>query len=125
MTVEGFAELSFAINNAGGPIEIGAETSYEVVVQNSGSKPDTNVRVQLQIPPELELISTDSQAGTDGRGLVAFQPKGNLAPGEQLKYSLRVRGLSPGTHIVRAVVVSDQSKVPVTKEDTTRVYADQ
>ena len=27
-------------------------------------------------------------------------------------------------HIAKAVVVSDQSAVPVTKEDTTRVYAD-
>ncbi len=125
MSVEGFAELSFAISNAGGPIEVGAETTYEIVVNNSGSKADSNVSVQLQLPQGLELVSTDGQAGTDGRGLVAFQPKAQLAPGEELKYSLRVRGVSPGTHIVRAIVVSEQSTVPVTKEDSTRVYADQ
>ncbi len=124
MTVEGFADLGFSITNPKGPIEIGAETTYEIIVDNSGSKPDTNVRVQLQLPAGLELISVDGDAGTDGNGLVAFQPKPQLAPGQEFKYRLRVRGISAGTHIVKAVVVSDQSSVPVSKEDSTKVYDD-
>ena len=125
MTVEGFADLSFSITNPKGPIEIGAETTYDIIVENSGSKPDTNIRVQMQLPAGLELLSVDGDAGTDGNGLVAFQPKAQLAPGQEFKYRVRARGTSPGTHIVKAVVVSDHSSVPVTKEDTTRVYADQ
>lgn len=125
MTVEGFADLGFSITNPQGPIEIGAETTYEITVNNSGSKPDTNVRVQLMIPAGLELISVDGEAGTDGNGLVAFEPRPQLAPGQEFKYRLRVRGTTAGTHIVKAVVVSDHSTVPVTKEDSTRVYADQ
>ena len=125
MTVEGFADLSFSITNPKGPIEIGAETTYDIIVQNSGSKPDTNIRVQMQLPAGLELLSVDGDAGTDGKGLVAFQPKAQLAPGQQFSYRVRARGTAAGTHIVKAVVVSDQSTVPVTKEDTTRVYADQ
>lgn len=125
LMVEGFAELSFAITNPGGPIEVGSETTYEVRVNNTGSKSDSNVRVQLQLPPGLELISTDGDAGTDGRGLVAFQPKAELPQGSELAYRIRVRGVAQGTHLVRAVVVSDQSTVPVTKEESTVVYADQ
>ncbi|MAI34063.1 MAG: hypothetical protein CMM07_20640 [Rhodopirellula sp.] len=125
MTVEGFADLSFSITNPKGPIEIGAETTYDIVVENSGSKPDTNIRVQIQLPAGLQLLSVDGDAGTDGNGLVAFQPKAQLAPGQEFKYRVRARGTSAGTHIVKAVVVSDHSPVPVTKEDTTRVYADQ
>ena len=125
MTVEGFADLGFSITNPKGPIEIGAETTYDIVVQNSGSKPDTNIKVQVLLPAGLELISVDGDAGTDGNGLVAFQPKAQLAPGQEFKYRVRARGTSAGTHIVKAVVVSDHSSVPVTKEDTTRVYADQ
>ena len=125
MQVEGFAELSFAISNPGGPIELGAETTYEIHVTNSGSMPDSNVRVQLQLPAGLELVSADGEAGTDGKGLVAFQPKAQLAPGDDLKLGLRVKGTAAGTHIVRAIVVSDHSTVPVTKEESTLVYADQ
>ena len=125
MTVEGFADLGFSITNPNGPIEIGAETTYDIVVHNSGSKPDTNIRVQVQLPAGLELLSVDGDAGTDGNGLVAFQPKAQLGPGQEFKYRVRVRGTTAGTHIAKAVVVSDQNSVPVTKEDTTRVYADQ
>lgn len=125
MMVEGFAELSFAITSSGGPIELGSETSYEVRVTNSGSKPDSNVRVQLQLPQGLEVVSTDGDAMMDGRGLVAFQPKTQLSPGTELAYRVRVRGVAAGTHIVRAAVVSDQATVPVTKEESTLVYADQ
>ncbi|MEM8667826.1 MAG: hypothetical protein AAGG48_09945 [Planctomycetota bacterium] len=125
MSVEGFAELNFEITNPGGPIEVGAETVYQVRVTNKGSKPDTNIRVQLQLPQGLELISADSEAGTDGRGLIAFQPRASLAPGEELSYKLRLRGTGPGTHLVKAVVVSDQNTVPVTKEESSKVYTDQ
>ncbi len=125
MSVEGFAKLSFEIKNPSGPIELGAETEYEIRVVNSGSKSDTNVQVQLQLPPGLELVSSDKEAGTDGRGLVAFQPQTELPPGKDLTFSLRLRGVAPGTHLVRAVVASDQSSVPLTKEESTLVYADQ
>lgn len=125
VTVEGFAELSFQIINPGGPIELGAETSYEITVNNSGSMPDQNVRVQLQLPSGLELITTDGDAGTDGRGLVAFQPHQQLQPGAEFKYRVRVRGVAPGTHLVKAIVVSDRATKPVAKEESTLVYADE
>lgn len=125
VTVEGFAELSFQIINPGGPIELGAETSYEITVNNSGSIPDQNVRVQLQLPSGLELITTDGDAGTDGRGLVAFQPHQQLQPGAEIKYRVRVRGVAPGTHLVKAIVVSDRATKPVAKEESTLVYADE
>lgn len=125
MSVEGFAELTFAINNPGGPIEIGAETEYEVTVTNTGSMADSGVRVQLQLPVGLELVSASGDAGTNGQGLVAFQPITTLQPNQTVKQTIRVRGLNAGVHLVKAVVVSEQSAVPVTKEESTRVYADQ
>ncbi|KAA1258854.1 Large cysteine-rich periplasmic protein OmcB precursor [Rubripirellula obstinata] len=126
--VEGFAELSFQILNPGGPIELGAQSDYEIMVQNSGSKTDNNVRLQIQLPAGLELVSADGeggQANTDGRGVVIFPPRNQLSPGSEIKYRMRVRGVAPGTHLVKAVVVSDSATVPVTKEESTLVYADQ
>jgi uncharacterized repeat protein (TIGR01451 family) len=126
IAVDSFAELSFQITNQGGPIEVGSETLYEVRVQNSGSRNDTNVQIQLQLPPGLELITADGdgEARTDGQGLVAFPPRADLAAGGDMTYRVRVRGVAPGTHLVKAIVTSDQSTVPVTKEESTRVYAD-
>ena len=125
LTVEGFAELSFSITNPGGPIELGSESIYEIRVTNDGSKPDSNVRVQLQLPAGLELLQSESQYQGDNRGLLEFQTKPQLMPGAEVVHRIRVRGVAPGTHLVKAVVVSDQSTVPVTKEESTLVYTDQ
>ncbi|TWU51131.1 DUF11 domain-containing protein [Rubripirellula reticaptiva] len=125
VSVEGIAELSFQIVNPGGPIELGAESSYEITVVNSGSMADENVRVELHLPAGLELIAADGDAGTDGRGLVAFQPRAQLLPGAEMKHRVRVRGVAPGTHLVKAVVVSNHANKPVSKEESTLVYADQ
>lgn len=124
VTVESLAELSFQISDSSDPIEVGGETTYEIRLTNSGSRDDTNVRVQLQLPPGIERISADGDAQEDGRGGIFFAPKTQMPANSDLVYRVRVRGTNPGTHIVKAIVTSDQSTVPVTKEESTMVYSD-
>lgn len=124
VAVESKAELTFSIADTADPIELGSETTYEIKVRNAGSRNDTNVQVQLILPPGLEMLESDSDAGTDGRGGVLFAPHDNLAAGADLTYRIRVRGVQPDTHVMKAIVTSDQSRVPVTKEESTMVYAD-
>jgi uncharacterized repeat protein (TIGR01451 family) len=124
VTVDSLAELTFQITDSADPIEIGGETTYEIRLTNSGSKNDSNVRVQLQLPQGVELLSSDADAETNGRGLIAFAPRRELAAGGDMVYRVKARGVGPGTHIIKAVVLSDQSTVPVTKEESTMVYAD-
>jgi uncharacterized repeat protein (TIGR01451 family) len=123
--VETFAQLDFQFTNPGGPIEVGSDTSYEVHVSNSGSANDGNIQVQLMLPPGLELVSSESDSQSDGRGGVVFAPRALLAPGADFLHRIQVRATAPGTHIVKAIVISDQQKVAVTKEVSTLVYADQ
>lgn len=124
VAVESQAELSFSIADTADPIELGTETTYEVRVQNSGSRNDTGVQVALQLPPGMELLQSDADAQTDGRGRVVFAPAPQLAAGDELVYRVRVRGVQPDTHVIDAVVTSDQSRVPVKKQESTMVYAD-
>ena len=124
VSVDSLAELTFQITDSADPIEIGGETMYEIRLTNSGSRNDSNVQVQLQLPQGVELVSSDADAETDGRGLVAFAPRQELAAGSDIVYRVKARGVAPGTHLIKAVVVSDQSTVPVTKEESTMVYAD-
>ncbi|TWU41542.1 Large cysteine-rich periplasmic protein omcB precursor [Novipirellula aureliae] len=124
VTVESLAELSFQISDSSDPIEVGGETTYEIRLANSGSRDDSNVRVQLQLPPGIERMSADGDAQEDGRGGIFFAPKTQMPANSELVYRVRVRGTTPGTHIVKAIVTSDQSAVPVTKEESTMVYSD-
>lgn len=124
VAVDSLAELTFRISDASDPIEMGAETSYEIRVTNSGSRDDANVRVELELPAGLELISSDADAEQDDQGRVYFEPRGRLDAGGELTYRVKVRGVAPGRHITKATVVSDQSGVAVTKEESTMVYSD-
>ena len=124
VAVEALAELTFQIADAADPIELGAETTYEIRVSNSGSRADTNVHVQLQLPPGMQRVSTESDAQEDGQGGIFFDPRKQLDPGDQLVYRVKVRGVQPGRHLIKATVISDQSDVEVTKEESTMVYAD-
>lgn len=124
VSVDSLAELTFQIADSADPIELGSETTYEIRVTNSGSRNDSDVRVQLQLPPGLELLSSDVDADHDGRGGVLFQPRAQLAAGGELSYRVKVRGVAPGRHVTKVTVVSDQSDVAVTKEESTMVYAD-
>nr|WP_315857210.1 hypothetical protein [Rhodopirellula sp. JC737] len=122
--VESQAELTFAISDLADPIEQGAETTYEIRVQNTGSRNDSNVQVRLMVPRGMEVVGADADVRPDGQGGMMFAPENELPAGSELTYRIRVRGLAAETHVVKAIVTSDQSPKPVTKEESTMVYAD-
>ncbi|EKK03254.1 repeat domain protein [Rhodopirellula baltica SH28] len=122
--VESQAELSFSISDLADPIEQGAETTYEIRVQNTGSRNDSNVQVRLIVPRGMEVLGADAEVRPDGQGGMVFAPEKELPAGSELTYRIRVRGDAADTHLVKAIVTSDQSPKPVTKEESTMVYAD-
>lgn len=125
VSVDTLAELTFSITDDADPIEVGSEATYEIRISNRGSRDDSNVKMQMLLPPGLELVSSEAEANTDGRGLIAFSPTVALPAGGDTVHRVRVRGVAPGTHVVKAIVTSAQATVPVTKEESTMVYADQ
>ncbi len=125
VTVDTLAELTFSITDDADPIEVGSDATYEIRINNRGSRDDSDVKMQMQLPAGLELVSSEAEASTDGRGLIAFAPTASLRAGGEIVHRVRVRGTAPGTHIVKAIVTSAQANVPVTKEESTMVYADQ
>jgi uncharacterized repeat protein (TIGR01451 family) len=122
--VESQAELSFSISDLADPIEQGAETTYEIRLQNTGSRNDSNVQVRLVVPAGMEVIGSDADVRPDGQGGMIFAPEQEMPAGSERTYRVRVRGVTPDTHLVKAIVISDQSPKPVTKEESTMVYAD-
>ncbi|MEM0925169.1 MAG: hypothetical protein AAGJ83_03955, partial [Planctomycetota bacterium] len=121
--VDSLAELTFSISDTADPIEIGGQTIYEIRVSNSGSRDDTNVQVALQLPQGLQLIE-EGDFTPKGQGIIAFPPRALLKANDEMVFRVKAQGISPGRHLVKAVVQSDQSDVPVTKEESIMVYAD-
>ena len=126
VSVEGVAAILFQLADVADPIEVGGETTYEIRVVNQGSKAATNVELLATFPPQLKPRSAhgptrDMISGQE----VRFQPLGRLPPKGEQTYQIRAQGLEPGDLRVQVQLVTDEMQSPVTKEESTRVYADE
>ena len=126
ITVDGVAAVAFQVSHTKDPIEVGGETTYEIRVQNTGSKESTNAQVGIRLPPEMKLIAAEgpTQYSVNGHQ-VRFEPLQRLAPKAETTYRIRVQGIKPGDLRVSVDLQTDENRVPVVKEESTHVYADE
>jgi len=125
--VEGVAAILFQVADSADPLEIGGETTYEVRVVNQGSKASANVRLSIDLPQELKPVAAD---GPVRHTLVAgsridFDALASLAPKAEVIYRVRAKALKPGDLRTCFELLTDDMKLPVKKEESTRVYADE
>jgi uncharacterized repeat protein (TIGR01451 family) len=124
--VEALTELVFTVSDVNDPIEVGAETSYEIRITNNGSKTATNVQLAAELPAELLALKTDGPTKSQVKGQkIVMEPISELAPREEAVYRIAVQGQKAGDHVIRVQVISDEFSTPVTKEESTKVYADE
>ncbi len=55
---------------------------------------------------------------------VVFGPLASLGPSEDVVYKIHALGTATGDHVIRVQLRSAELRVPVTKEEITRVYTD-
>jgi uncharacterized repeat protein (TIGR01451 family) len=126
VVIEGIAAILFEITDTCDPIEVNGETTYDIRVVNQGSKAAGNVQLVVQLPPEMRFVAAEGPTRQIVEGTrVAFEPLVRLAPKANTTYRVRVQGLKPGDLRIRASLLTDEIRVPVTKEESTRVYSDE
>ena len=126
-TVEGLPSLFIEVGHVDDPLEVGAETAFEIHLTNSGTKEETNVEVVCTLPEQLEFrgvkTSTTLKCRQEGRELI-FEPLARLAPKADAIYRVQVRGIAAGDVRFRTRIKSDGLKDPVLREESIRVYSD-
>jgi uncharacterized repeat protein (TIGR01451 family) len=123
VTIEGVAGTSFEVVDIADPIEVKGETSYEIRVLNQGTKAAANLRLAVVLPDGLRPL--EAQGPTPhviSGGQVIFEPLARLAPKADTTYQVRVQAEQAGDMRVRVQLLSDDSRTPVTKEESTRVF---
>jgi len=124
--VEGIAAILFEVVDVNDPVEKGGETTYEIRVVNQGSKAATNVQLNVQLPPQMRAIAAEGPTRhAIEANRVLFEGLSRLAPKADTTYRVRVQCLQPGDLRINVQLVSDEILTPVTKEESTRVYADE
>ena len=79
--IEGLAAILFQVAKTADPIEVGGETTYEVHVVNQGSKAAGNVRLSIDLPPELKPVAAEGPTRYCVEGeRVVFDGLAQLAP---------------------------------------------
>ena len=124
--VQALTELVFTVKDIHDPIEVGSETMYEVRIVNNGNTVATNVQVAAEMPEQLTPIKGEGPTKVLVEGQRIFmEPLARIAPRDEVVYRISARGIGAGDHVIAVQLVSDQSQTPVTKEESTKVYADQ
>jgi uncharacterized repeat protein (TIGR01451 family) len=124
--VEELSALVLETAEADDPVEVGRETTYEVLVTNAGSKTETDIKVICTIPDKMELKGVQAPVRYHIEGnVVMFEPLPKLAPRADACYQLKVRAAAPGDVRFKAQVSSGSLVEPVIQTEATRIYADQ
>jgi uncharacterized repeat protein (TIGR01451 family) len=124
--IDGIAAIFFQASSTVNPVEVGGETTYEIRVINQGSKAASNVRLAVNLPAEMKPVAAEGPARNvlDGN-CVSFEGMARLAPKADATYRIRAQALRPGDLRTRIQLMADEMTSPVTKEESTRVYADE
>jgi uncharacterized repeat protein (TIGR01451 family) len=126
--VEGLPALEMEVTHLDDPIEVGAETAYEIRLANKGTKTETNVEVVCTLPAQLEFVNakctTTLRYSQEGRDLV-FEKLPRLAPRAEVIFRVQVKGIAPGDIRFRTRFRADGLKDPVIREESTRIYSDE
>lgn len=125
LSVEHLVDVFFDIDDVVDPIEIGSDTSYRIRVVNQGTKTATNVKLAVDFPNGLQPTGVEGNLRNDIRGQqVLFAPISTMSPGDEISVIVRGKGTAAGDHRVSVNLQTDGRQTEVTKEETTRVYAD-
>jgi len=103
------------------PIQVGENTTYTVKVTNQGTADDTNVKMVVEFPAEIDPVSA-SNGGTVNGKTVTFPAYPRLAPKQAFEYTIVARGARAGDARVKFVRTSDGIPAPTSAEESTRVY---
>jgi uncharacterized repeat protein (TIGR01451 family) len=125
LRVEGVPALLLEVVDLDDPVEAGAETTYEIRVVNQGSAASTGVQILATVPEGMVALSADGPVPHRLQGQqVVFEPVAKLAARADALYRVRVRSHKPGDWRFSVQMTSEQLRVPVHEEESTRVYKD-
>ena len=123
--IEGVGAFSFEVTDLVDPVELGEETVYRITLSNNGSKEVTGIRMTAGLSSGLELISIEGAISGQANGSqIVFDTIPSLMPEVMQQVLVRVRAKAAGDQRLRVQARTDDVQQPVTKEETTQIFAD-
>jgi uncharacterized repeat protein (TIGR01451 family) len=123
MDVQGIPAILLECVDSPDPVEIGSQTTYDIIVTNQGTATGTNIVIDVALPAEMDYVSAAGPTnGTVSERSIRFAPLATLAPKAKAVYRIVARGMRPGDGRFRATLKSDQIETVVEETESTHVY---
>ncbi|MBW3539240.1 MAG: DUF11 domain-containing protein [Planctomycetes bacterium] len=125
--VEGFTALGVRVPENPQPVAVGETLTLRIVAGNKGTEPASHVKVSVEVPPELELVSArgPSRETREGRR-VSFAAVEELGGGADEEYQLVLKAVSAGKGDARVQieVEADELARPLQREEAVYILAE-
>lgn len=121
--VEAIADLKLIVNDPQGPLPVGRDVTYEILVVNRGSKEAHNIDLVAQFSEGIEPTGTEGHRGQIVPGQVVFEPIRTLPAGGQVAVQVKAKALQPGNLRFRAELSCTDLDTKLSSEFTTRFYS--
>ena len=122
ISIDGIPAITFEIVGDSNLVELGKDVVYEIRVANRGTRVAENVKVRVALADGMTFVKAEGgryQAAQGG--IVQFETPQLAAKSENI-YKLSARCQVEGDHRINVQVISDDLRLPITKEESTRVF---
>jgi Domain of unknown function DUF11 len=106
--VESIADLVLSVNDPAAPAPVGSEVTYEIVIQNRGSKAARGVQAIAQFSNGIEPKQVVGHSGEVVTGQVLFDPIPQINPGAQVVLKVVAVAEQAGHHRFRTEITSGE-----------------
>ncbi len=123
--VEGLSAIVAEVVDTDNPVEVGAETTYEVHVLNAGSKAEADLKVVCTVPDKMEFKAAQGPGKyrVEGKDVI-FDPLVKLPQRGQVQYRITTKALAPGDVRFKVQLTSGTLIEPLVRTEFTRIYSD-
>jgi uncharacterized repeat protein (TIGR01451 family) len=120
--VIGIADLTLDVKDPAGPVLVGRETTYEILIHNRGTKRAEEIDVVTFFSEGIEPVRAEGAEYDVGRGQVVFHTIEGLGPGRTLVLRIMAKGTRPGNLVCRTEVLCPSVDIRLASEEMTRFY---
>jgi len=109
------------MKNVGGPVQVGSETEFIVIVENRGSNVASDMEIQIQLPEGLRPKQPEEGIIDETTNSILFSDS-NLSPGKTREFRFSAIGTVKGEQVVRSSLQSIGSEQRIISENSIYVY---
>jgi uncharacterized repeat protein (TIGR01451 family) len=120
--VEALADLKIELRDPQGPVAVGNEAVYELVIRNRGSAAAHNVDLVAFFSEGLEATTVDGGGHEIATGQVIFKPILTIGAGETITFKVHAQADREGHHVFRCELFCESLHTKLAAEEATFFY---